>query len=73
METRNRRGEKASLTIDKEDGDFIYKNKYLSVGYELKVKVKNDIHKIKLEVFDPTNKKHQKIKKKSERRKKRRE
>lgn len=66
METRNRQGEKAALTIQEEDGDFIYKNKYLTLGYKLEIKVKSDIHKIKLEVFDADNKRHQRIKRKSE-------
>jgi len=70
LETQNAVGKKVTIDVDEEDGDFIYKRKFLSVNYNIQVKIKNNIHKIKLEIFDPANKKHQKFKKRTEKKRK---
>jgi len=71
--SKNAIGEKFIMELDEEDEDYIYKKKYLSTGSRVEEKIKGDIHKIKLIIFNPANKQHIKIRKKYYKKRKKKE
>lgn len=55
--SENAIGEKVVLKMD-EDEEYIYKRKFLAGGSSVKFKVKHDIQKVKLTIFNTNIKKH---------------
>lgn len=69
IETENAIGEVVNMTVDEEDGDFIYKKTFMSVNYPISFKLKENVQKLKLIVYKDEIKKHRKIKEKTEKNK----
>ncbi|WP_109435535.1 hypothetical protein [Aquimarina sp. AU119] len=70
VETANAIGEKVTLSLDEEDGDFIYKGKYVSANDDIKLKIRKNIQKIKFIIYNSALKKHRKLKEKAKAKKK---
>lgn len=62
--TKRAIGDKIVLNID-EDIDYFYKKQYFKAGSSFKFPVKKDVEKIKLVIFNRSNKKHVKRKSKA--------
>ncbi len=60
--TRNAIGEKVTIDLDDDDTGYIFKREYLTANSKIKFKIKNDLNKIKLVIFNPNKKKHLRIK-----------
>jgi hypothetical protein len=63
--TENAIGEKVNLNLDDDETeiDYIYKGKYLNEG--LSFKVRKDVEKVKLHIYDDSKKKHRHLKEKA--------
>lgn len=63
--TENAIGEKVNLNLDEDETeiDYIHKGKYLNKG--LSFKVRKDVEKIKLHIYDGQNKRHRRLKEKA--------
>ena len=63
--TENAIGEKVNLNLDDDETeiDYIYKGTYLSEG--LSFKVRKDVEKVKLHIYDDGKKKHRRLKEKA--------
>lgn len=66
IETVNAFGEWVTLSLDEDDGNYIYKNKYLNTKNGIRFKIRKNEQKVKLIVFKEGNKKHQRLKKEAE-------
>lgn len=56
--TANAKGENLIITMDEEDGDYFYKNKFLEKGSSIDILIKKDIQKVKLVIYNGGIKKH---------------
>ncbi len=65
VETANAIGQKVTINLDEEDGDFIYKGRYVSANDDIKLKIKKNIQKIKFIIYNSSLKKHRKLKEKA--------
>ena len=65
IESENAIGEKVVIKMD-EDENYFYKNKFLGAGSSFKFKIKENTQKIKLEIYNPRIKKHEKRRRKIE-------
>lgn len=65
IETSNAIGEKVTLTFDEDEGDWIYKNKYISPNSSIGFKIKGDFQKVKFKIYNSKNKKHKRLKEKA--------
>ncbi len=63
--TENAIGEKVNLNLDQgeTETDYIYRGEYLNKG--LSFKVRKDVEKVKLHIYDADNKKHRALKEKA--------
>lgn len=64
IETAHAKGETIVLELD-EDHDYLYKNKFLAKGSSIQFLVKKDIARAKLVIYNPSIKKHKRLKEKS--------
>lgn len=64
IKSRNAIGEKAKLTMD-EDEEYLYQKKFLAGGSSLLFPIKKDLEKFKLYIYNPSNKKHVKLRDKA--------
>lgn len=62
VETANAIGEKVTISLDEEDGNYIYKKKYVSVNHNIEIKIKKNIQKLKFIIYNSSLEKHRKIK-----------
>ncbi|MEZ5009961.1 MAG: hypothetical protein R2753_17560 [Chitinophagales bacterium] len=65
IETSNAIGEKVVLTLDDNDGEWIYKNKYISTNSSIRFKIKDDFQKVKFKIYNPKRNKHNRLKEKA--------
>ncbi|MGB0886120.1 MAG: hypothetical protein ACPGR5_06820 [Chitinophagales bacterium] len=66
LETKNAIGEKVTLSLEEDDGDYIYKNKFLTTKNSARFIIKKDIQKIKFIVYKESKKKHKRLREKAE-------
>lgn len=64
--TTNAKREKTTVELEEDDGDFIYKGKYITAFDKINFKIKGDIHREKFVIYNSNIKKHQKLKKKTD-------
>ena len=57
IKSRNAIGEKAKLTMDK-DEEYLYKKTFLAGGSSILFPIKSDLQKFKLYIYNPDKKKH---------------
>ena len=62
IESENAIGKKVVITMD-EGEDYFYKKEFLGAGSSFKIAIKENTQKIKLIIYNPSNKKHLKLRK----------
>ncbi|WP_160111861.1 hypothetical protein [Aquimarina sp. AU58] len=62
IETKNGIGEEVNIEMDDQEDEFIYENKYLTIHDKITFVIKKDRQRTRLEIYDPSNEKHQKLK-----------
>lgn len=66
IETKNAHGEKVTINLDEDEGDYLYKGKYLTTKNGIHFKVKKDAQRIKLVIYNSSIKRHKRLREKAE-------